>query len=176
MKLYRLSRTVHRWGSILILLPMTIIFVSGIVLQLKKDVTYIQPPTQQGSGQQLAISFDDILEAAQTVPQAGIASWDDVDRLDVRPQKGIVKVRCKNRWEIQIDMQTGEILQVAVRRSDLIENIHTGSFFNNQIKLWVFFPTGLMLVVIVISGLYLFLQPHLTHRAQANGKIKFRNN
>jgi uncharacterized iron-regulated membrane protein len=166
MKFYRLSRTVHRWGSILTLLPMTIILVSGIVLQLKKDVAYIQPPTQKGTGQQLSISFDDILEAAQTVPQAGIASWDDVDRLDVRPQKGIVKVRCKNRWEIQIDLQTGEILQVAVRRSDLIESIHTGSFFNNHVKLWVFLPTGLMLVVLVISGLSLFLLPHLKQHTQ----------
>ncbi len=69
-------------------------------------------------------------------------------------------------------MQTGEILQVAVRRSDLIESIHTGSFFNTHVKLWVFFPTGLILVVIVISGLYLFLLPQFNHRANGNGKMK----
>ena len=167
MKFYKLSRTVHRWGSILILLPMTIILVSGIVLQLKKDVAYIQPPTKRGTGQNLSLSFDDILEAAQTVPQAKIATWDDIDRLDVRPSMGMVKVRGKNCWEIQIDLQTGEILQVAIRRSDLIESIHTGSFFNSHVKFWVFLPTGLMLVVLVISGLYIFLVPYF--RGQKGG-------
>jgi hypothetical protein len=30
----------------------------------------------------------------------GIETWSDVDRLDVRPGKGMLKVRAKNRWEI----------------------------------------------------------------------------
>ncbi len=37
MKLSKLSRSLHRWGSILALLPIAIIIVSGIVLQLKKE-------------------------------------------------------------------------------------------------------------------------------------------
>ena len=164
MKLSRLSRNLHRWGSILALLPVTIIIVSGVILQLKKEVAYIQPPTQPGAGSQLSVSFDHILEAAKTVPQAKIASWDDIDRLDVRPGKGMVKVRGKNRWEIQIDTQTGEVLQVAVRRSDLIESIHDGSYFHDRFKLWVFLPAGLMLAVLVITGLHLFILPHLDKR------------
>ena len=101
---------------------------------------------------------------AKTVPQAKIESWDDVDRLDVRPSKGMVKVRGKNRWEIQIDTHTGEILQVAVRRSDLIESIHDGSFFHDRFKLWIFLPAGLMLVALVITGIHLFILPHLAKR------------
>jgi len=164
MKLPKLNRNFHRWGSILALLPMTIIIVSGVILQLKKDVAYIQPPTQPGVGSQLSISFDRVLEVAKTVPQANIVSWDDVDRLDVRPSKGMVKVRGKNRWEIQIDTHTAEVLQVAVRRSDLIESIHDGSYFHDSFKLWVFLPAGLILAVLVITGLYLFCVPHLAKR------------
>ena len=37
MKLFKLSRVLHRWGSIIALVPMTIIIVSGIALQLKKE-------------------------------------------------------------------------------------------------------------------------------------------
>ena len=156
MKLSKLSRTFHRWGSILILLPLMIIIVSGIILQLKKEFAFIQPPTQAGTGSQLSISFDRILEVAKTVRQAEIASWDDIDRLDVRPGKGMVKVRGKNRWEIQIDAQTGEVLQVAVRRSDLIESIHDGTYFHDSFKLWVFLPAGLILAVLALTGLHLF--------------------
>ncbi len=161
MKLSKLSRNLHRWGSILALAPMMIIIVSGVVLQLKKDVAYIQPPTQRGTGTQPSIGFDRILEVARTVPQARIASWDDIDRLDVRPGKGVVKVRGKNGWEIQIDAQSGEVLQVALRRSDLIESIHDGSYFHDSFKLWVFLPAGLLLAVLVITGFHLFILPDL---------------
>ena len=142
-----------------------------VVLQLKKEVAYIQPPTQPGVGSQLSMSFDRILEVARTVPEAEIVGWDDIDRLDVRPSKGMVKVRGKNRWEIQIDTQTGEVLQVAVRRSDLIESIHDGSYFHDRFKLWAFLPTGLILVIIVITGLYLFFLPHLAKRKRRQKKL-----
>ena len=164
MKLSRLSRLLHRWGSIIALLPITIIIVSGIVLQLKKVSPYIQPPTQRGAGTEPAIGFDRILEVARTVPEAGVESWQDVDRLDVRPGKGVVKVRCKNCYEVQIDAATGEILQVAVRRSDLIESIHDGTYFNDHFKLWVFLPAGIVLAALLITGLHLFLLPYLARR------------
>ena len=164
MKLSKFSRLLHRWGSIIALPPIMIIIFSGIVLQLKKESAYIQPPTQRGVGTELAIGFERILEAAKTVPEAEIESWEDVDRLDVRPAKGVVKVRCKNRYEVQIDTETAEILHVAFRRSDLIESIHDGSYFNDHFKLWVFLPAGIVLATLVITGLHLFLLPYLARR------------
>ena len=167
MKLSKLSRVLHRWGSIIALVPMTIIIVSGIALQLKKQSAYIQPPTQRGVGTEPTIGFERILEVARTVPEADIESWQDVDRLDVRPGKGVVKVRCKNGYEVQIDAATGEILQEAVRRSDLIESIHDGSYFNEHFKLWVFLPAGIVLAALLITGVHLFLLPHLARRKRA---------
>jgi len=164
MKLSKLSRVLHRWGSIIALLPITIIVFSGIVLQLKKESPYIQPPTQRGAGTEPAIGFERILEVARAVPETEIESWEDVDRLDVRPGEGVVKVLCKNRYEVQIDTETAEILQVAVRRSDLIESIHDGSYFNDHFKLWVFLPAGIVLATLVITGLHLFLLPYLARR------------
>jgi hypothetical protein len=90
MKLSKFSRVLHRWGSIIALLPITIIIVSGIVLQLKKVSPYIQPPTLRGAGTEPAIGFERILEVARSVPEAEIEFWEDVDRLDVRPGKGVV--------------------------------------------------------------------------------------
>jgi len=164
MKISKLSRVLHRWGSIIALLPITIIAFSGIVLQLKKVSPYIQPPTQRGAGTEPAIGFERILEVARSVPEAEIESWEDVDRLDVRPGKGVVKVRGKNRYEVQIDTETAEILQGAVRRSDLIESIHDGSYLNDHFKLWVFLPAGIVLAMLVITGIYLFLLPYLVRR------------
>ena len=134
MKLSKLNRDVHRWGSLLVALPVAVIIVTGVILQLKKESAWIQPPTQKGSSGEPSLSFDQIITATRQVPEAEVESWSDIDRLDVRPGKGMLKVRCQNRWEVQLDAKTGEVLQVAYRRSDVIESIHDGSFFHGQAK------------------------------------------
>jgi uncharacterized iron-regulated membrane protein len=164
MKASRLNRVVHRWGSIATSVPVLIVLVTGVVLQLKKESTWIQPKTQAGVERPPQIAFSEILEIAKTVPQAKVETWDDIDRLDVRPGKGMLKVRCKNRWEVQLDATSGDVLQVAYRRSDLIESIHDGSFFSDGVKLGVFLPTAVVLLVLWITGIYLFLLPHLAKR------------
>ncbi|MEM0924516.1 MAG: PepSY domain-containing protein [Planctomycetota bacterium] len=164
MKLSRLNRLTHRWGSIVILIPTAVIFVTGILLQLKKESAWIQPSTVKGSGTGATLSFEEILSATRSVPEAGVESWDDIDRLDVRPGKGMLKVRCNNRWEVQLDSNTGDVLQVAYRRSDLIESLHDGTFFHDSAKLWVFLPTAFVLTLLWGTGLYLFLQPYLAKR------------
>jgi uncharacterized iron-regulated membrane protein len=160
MKLSKLNRDLHRWGSILIALPVAVIIVTGVILQLKKESGWIQPTTKEGSSRELSVSFDQILSATQSVPEAGVKSWDDIDRVDVRPSKGMLKVRCKNRSEVQLDTKTGDVLQVAYRRSDLIESIHDGSFFHDRVKLWVFLPVALVLGVLWMTGIYLFFLPY----------------
>jgi hypothetical protein len=106
------------------------------------------------------LSFDQILAAVAAVPEAEVTGWDDVDRLDVRPAKGMVKVRCRNRWEVQVDASTGAILQTEYRRSDLIESLHDGSFFGDPMKLWVFLPSAIILAVLWLTGMYLFVLPY----------------
>lgn len=160
----KLNRKLHRVGALISALPVLVVVVSGLVLQLKKDWSWVQPPTQRGSTQELALSWDQILTATADVEQAGIQSWADVDRLDVRPGKGMLKVRGKNRWEVQIDAVTAEVLSVEYRRSDLIESIHDGSFFGDPTKLWVFLPSAVILFGLWISGVYLWLLPHLVRR------------
>ncbi|MDG2221366.1 MAG: PepSY domain-containing protein [Rubripirellula sp.] len=166
MKLSRLNRVIHRWGSIAIALPTLIVLVSGVVLQWKKQSSWIQPKTWAGTNQAPQISFPDVLAIVKSVPEAGVQSWAEIDRLDVRPSKGMLKVRCKNRWEIQLDAVTGDVLQVAYRRSDLIESVHDGSFFSDFVKLGVFLPTAIVLLVLWGTGIYLFFLPHLAKRKQ----------
>jgi uncharacterized iron-regulated membrane protein len=159
-----LSRKTHYWASLTILMPALVIIGSGVVLQLKKDVHWIQPESQRGSEGPPQISFEDILAAARSVEAAEIDGWEDIDRLDVRPDRGMLKIRSLNRWEIQIDTASAEVLQVALRRSDLIETIHDGSFFHDNIKLWIFFPTAIILLFMWLTGAYLFVVPFLARR------------
>ncbi len=172
MKAKILNRKLHRWAAIATALPVVIVIVTGIILQVKKEFDWIQPPTQSGSVSELALSFDQILDAVSKVPGVGLTSWDDINRLDVRPGKGIIKVRGNNDWEVQLDSKTGEVLQVAVRQSDLIESIHDDSFFHENFKLWVFLPSAIVLAGIWGTGIYLFLLPYILKKLQRKTKWK----
>lgn len=152
-------RKTHRWGAVLVAAPFLVVLVSGLLLQLKKQLTWVQPATKKGKGKAPTISMEAILLAAGSVPEAGVRSWDDIDRLDVRPKDGIVKVQCKNRHEVQVDFQTGEVVQVAVRRSDLIESFHDGTWFGDAAKLYVFLPAAGVVLGLWVTGMYLFVLP-----------------
>jgi uncharacterized iron-regulated membrane protein len=166
MQWQRFHRKVHYWGAFACALPVLLVILTGILLLLKKESDWIQPPTMTGTGTEPSVAFSTILETARSVPETEIEGWQDVDRLDVRPGKGIVKVRAKNRWEVQIDHQTGELKSVAYRRSELIESLHDGSFFHPAAKLRVFLPAALVLLTLWLTGIYLFAQPFLRRRRQ----------
>jgi uncharacterized iron-regulated membrane protein len=171
------GRKLHRWGAVLVAIPFLVVIVTGLLLQLKKDVAWVQPPTQKGQGKEPIISFDAILAAAKAVPEAEVRSWADVDRVDVRPKDGIAKVTCKNRWEVQVDFRTGETVQVAYRRSDLIEAIHDGSFFHDAAKLYVFLPAGTVVLGLWVTGMYLWVLPNWVRwsRKSASPKSQVKN-
>lgn len=158
------SRSIHRWGAILVALPLLLVIGSGLLLQLKKQIPWVQPPTTRGAEKVPTLSFEQILAAAAGAPEAGIQSWDDIARLDVQVGRGMVKVQAKNHWEVQVDTATGEILQTSYRRSDLIESLHDGSFFGEKVKLAVFLPAGIILFLLWVSGIYLWFLPRLARR------------
>lgn len=167
MRISILSRKFHRWGAIAVGLPLALVIGSGLLLQVKKQFPWVQPHEHRTDVPVPSMAWDAILAAAKSVPQANVQSWTDIDRLDVRPGKGILKIITKNRWEVQMHLGTGDVLQVAYRRSDLIETLHDGSFFGDPAKLWIFLPSGIVLFVLWLTGLYLWVLPYLTKRKRA---------
>jgi uncharacterized iron-regulated membrane protein len=154
-----LVRKTHSWGAIVVALPVLVILGSGILLQLKKQLAWVQPTEYKGTGSAPAVSLDQILRAASTVPRAEVRGWDDVRRVDLRPGKGVAKVWTQNGWEVQVDAGTARVLHAAYRRSDLIESLHDGSWFHEHAKLWLFLPAGLTLLLLWLTGMYLFFLP-----------------
>lgn len=153
-------RKSHRWGAILIAIPFLLVIVTGILLQLKKEWAWVQPTTAKGTGKAPAISFEAILEAVKSVPEAEVQSWDDIDRLDVQPKRGMVKVQARNHWEVQVDTGTGKVLKTTYRRSDTIESLHDGSWFADSVKLYVFLPVAGVVLGLWFTGIYLFVLPY----------------
>ena len=158
MRTPTLLRKIHYWGSFSIALPLIIMIGAGLLLMVKKEINWIQPPSQKGSDTQRIpmASIQDLFDAALTVDVAKFTRWDELQRADLKPEKGIIKFVSKTNWEVQVDTRTAEVLSVAQRRSDVIESIHDGSFFADWVKLWLFLPAGVGLFVLWITGIYLF--------------------
>ncbi|KZX02025.1 membrane protein [Pseudoalteromonas luteoviolacea] len=164
MSFKRTNRNIHKWASIVIALPLLVILVTGILLLVKKEFDFIQPPSAKGQTSQPIITFEQILAVAQSVESAKISSWDDINRLDVRPAKGIIKVRSHNSIEIQIDSHTGQVLQVAKRNYEFIESLHDGTFFEKNANLWLMLPVSFILLFMIVTGFVMFVQPFRTKK------------
>lgn len=160
MKLSVLNRKVHSWGSVIVAIPLLLIIGSGLLLLLKKDISWIQPPTISGKGKIPVISFEQLFTAVSSVKEAEITSWKNVKRIDIQPDKGLAKVTAENNYEIQVDTETGKIMLVAYRRSDLIESLHDGTFFHDNAKYFVSLPSAITLFVLLVTGIVLFFQPY----------------
>ena len=169
MKLNKKIRQIHYWISPFIIIPVILIFTTGVLLQLKKQSNWIQPSIDKISSNKPTM-LTSYLDAAKSVPEAEVKSWDDINRIDIRPDKGIAKIRSNNHWEIQIDSKTAEVFSVKYRRSDIIESVHDGSFFTDYVKFGWFLPTGILLIVVSISGIYMFLLPLMLRNKR--GRLK----
>ena len=48
MRAQILLRKVHYWGSLAIAIPLIIMIGAGVMLMVKKEFDWIQPPSQEG--------------------------------------------------------------------------------------------------------------------------------
>ncbi len=79
-----------------------------------------------------------------------------------------LKAQLADGREVQLDLATGRILQIAVRRTDLIEALHDGSYFGGEgAKLGFFLPVACAFVLLIGSGLWMWWYPIQVRRRVA---------
>jgi len=163
VKALRKFRVLHRWMGIGLALFLLISAVTGILLSLKKNFDFLQPPTQKGQSTDMSTwsSLEELKLAAYDAAQKhDPAVQNEIDRMDVRPQKGIVKVIFKEEnLEIQLDGVSKEVLSIAPRHADWIESLHDGSIISDLFKLISMNALGFGLILMVCSGLWLWIGP-----------------
>lgn len=160
----RRFRVFHRWIGLGLAILLIISAVTGVLLALKKDVGMLQPPTQKGISKDLSDwkPLSEISTLAETALHVAHPDQKEntVDRLDVRPSKGIVKVLFdKGYWEVQIDGKSGEIKSIAKRHSDWIEHLHDGSIISDGFKLISMNVLGIGLLFLITTGVWLWYGP-----------------
>jgi hypothetical protein len=151
---------------------MLITSTTGVLLGWKKNVEILQPATLKGSSTNINewVSFETVAVSALRAIDSVTHEANSVDRLDVRFDKGIIKVLFANGyWEAQVDAATGKTLSVARRHADWIEHIHDGSIISDFFKLMYTNYIGLGLLFLSITGFWLWYGPRVIRKAKREG-------
>lgn len=154
---------------------MFVIGATGLLLAYKKPWG-LKPPTHQVAAQKTPIGLDSIKVLAQEYVAQNLRLDPTLDRIDIRYQKGIAKVRFQKHFtEIQYNIYTGERLSVATRVSDIIERIHDGSIIDffiqskgDPAKLIYVTITAVGLMVLSVTGFWLWYNPRRIRRSKTS--------
>jgi len=169
VKSLRDFRKFHRYTGLLLAVLLLISAVTGILLSLKKDVDLLQPPTIKGISKNLT-TWKSVNELSSLATAALYKAYPDqqgnvIDRLDVRPAKGMAKVLFEEgNWEVQIDGTSGEVLSIAKRYSDWIESLHDGSIISDAFKLLSMNVLGIGVLILIASGTWLWYGPKVVRK------------
>ena len=169
---YRFFWQAHKWVGLTVAAFLLLIAVTGFLLLLKKEFTWIQPPTQEGApapgGSALAfVPLFDAWTRVRAVDHPDFQHADDIDRIDVRPGKRVYKFRSKhNHTEIQVDAVSGRVLGVDTRTSDWLETLHDGSWIGKPVHDYWMPLVAIGVAFLSLSGVWLWIRPFLRRRAR----------
>jgi len=168
----RIFRKIHRTLGAFLFLFFFIVAITGLTLGWKKNSNgWILPATMKGSATNLDNwkTTKELLRISDSllINKVDKSLSTQLDRIDIRKDKGIVKfLYIDNYWEIQLDGQSGNVLQISQRRSDFFEDIHDGSFLDRYfktdgepIKLIYTSIMGISLFLFTVTGCWLWLGP-----------------
>jgi uncharacterized iron-regulated membrane protein len=151
---------VHRWLGVAATATLIIVCITGILLNHKRELGFMPDVPNEPSGPfPAALPLSELAStAADAVPPEVAAAG--IDRMDVRPGDGLVKVRYDDRrvTEVTVDINTGEVLAVGERNDQFLERLHSGQIFGD---LWVLVTDAgaLFLLGILLTGYWLWLYP-----------------
>lgn len=152
----------HLWIGLLTTGVVLVLCVTGVALNHKRGLGLMPEVDHRPSG-----AFADALPLAALVDAAGRAAGSavaraGVDRMDVRPGDGFVKVRFDDSavTEVTLDLNTGRVLDIGERNDVFLERLHSGEVFGGP---WVLLSdvAAAGLAVLILSGYWLWLYPRV---------------
>jgi uncharacterized iron-regulated membrane protein len=155
----------HRVGGLIVSVYLSVICVSGIMLNHKHELGLMVEPARQLEAEYVARQTPMRVHMMIRTAVQAIAKQDpsltshDVAVVDYRPLRGYGKVRFKkDDLEVVVNAYDAEILSIARRRDLFIEKLHTGAALG-EYGFLVSDLTGILLILLTVNGLYLWVKP-----------------
>jgi uncharacterized iron-regulated membrane protein len=174
-KWIRMFRWLHRKLAVALFLFFLLVAITGLLLGIKKHTGHLAP-TQKGTSADLSkwLSTDSLEKIARAYLIDSVSQdlSTELDRIDIRPGKGIAKFKYKDHyWGLQLDCATGKVLLLERRTGDFIEDLHDGSIIDDwlgtgdeQVKVGYTVIMGTSLLLLVLSGIWLWYGPKLIRK------------
>jgi uncharacterized iron-regulated membrane protein len=154
----------HLWLGVLFTVVLTAISITGVILNHKRGVGLMPDVAHTPDGAfESALPLSRLARIAlAAVPPRDSQDVAFVDRMDVRPGDGFVKVRLRDAasTEVTVDLTTGRILHIGPRGDVFLEKLHSGEIFGGRGVL-LSDAGALALVITLITGIWLWLVPKL---------------
>jgi uncharacterized iron-regulated membrane protein len=162
----------HLWFGVVTTLALLVISITGILLNHQRGLGLMPDvPHEPTAAFSESVSLEQLAEAAlRAAPPSATGGWrpEDgvdislIDRMDVRPRNGYVKIRLRDRasMEMTVDLATGEVINTGRRGDVFLEKLHSGEAFGAQMVL-LSDVAALGLVITLITGYWLWLVPKL---------------
>jgi uncharacterized iron-regulated membrane protein len=159
----------HLWLGVIFTVVLTSISVTGILLNHKRGLGLMPDVAHEPAGQLgSSLSLARLAELGLVAGRPGVApDVAFIDRMDVRPRDGYVKVRLRDAasTEATVDLTTGRVLHIGARGDAFLEKLHSGEIFGSRGVL-LSDVAAIALVITLVTGVWLWLAPKL-HRGGA---------
>ncbi len=156
---------IHLWIGVIFTVALLVIGVTGILLNHKRALGLMPDVAHEPLAPfRAALPLDSLAAialAAVTVQDTSVART-SIDRMDVRPRNGFVKVRMRDAasTEVTVDLTSGRVLHTGPRGDVFFEKLHSGEAFGDG---WILLSDGgaIALLVTLLTGYWLWLVPRL---------------
>ena len=153
------------------------IAITGILLNHKRGLGLMPDVPHEPTGAfAAALPLDRLASAAlAAAPAASRPGWSvgdavdirQIDRMDVRPRNGVVKVRLRDKasMEMTVDINSGRVLHVGRRGDVFLEKLHSGEAFGGLPFVILSDIAAVALVLTLLTGYWLWLVPKLSRQS-----------
>ena len=148
----RSLRITHRWIALFIIIPLFITTATGVLLLLRHQVEWVQPSSLKLSHVAHWATIEQVLTELKNDPRTHRYKWQDMGSVIYKPSKGVIQLRTRDDQLIQLDGTSAEILSIAPRRTSWLIQLHEGTYWGKAMRLYVFLPAALGLLLLLISG------------------------
>jgi hypothetical protein len=151
----------HLWVGVLFTVVLLVISVTGILLNHKRGLGLMPEVANAPTGAfSASLSLGELGTRALNEVGDARPPEEAIDRMDVRPRDGLVKVRLRDpsSTEVTLNLADGRVLHVGARGDVFLEKLHSGEIFGSRGVL-LSDAGAIALTLLLITGYWLWLRP-----------------
>lgn len=155
----------HLWVGVIVSFLAISLSVTGIMLNHKRVLGFMpETEVERPDAFDVSLPLPELARLASVAagPEAAAAG---VDRMDVRPGDGLIKVRFDDSdvTEVTLALDDGEVLVVGLRNDVFLEKLHSGEIFGDA---WILLSDfgAVALIILLLTGFWIWLYPRARAR------------